>query len=67
MICLLAHLQQSMIYDKQGYLEIMRLPTISGRSRWTNQMGYIQSEKKNQAFIVDNKLGITDVINTIII
>ena len=65
-ICLLAHLHQSMIYEKQGYLEIMRLPTMSGWSRWSNDMGYLQTEKKNQSFIINDELGITDVINTII-
>lgn len=65
-ICMLAHLHQDMIYDKQGYLEIMRLPTISGWSRWTNVMGYIQTEKKNQSFIINENLGILDTINTII-
>jgi uncharacterized membrane protein YkoI len=67
MIWMLAHLHQQMNYEKQGYLEIMRLPTISGWSRWTNQMGYIQSEKKNKSFIINEELGITDEINTIII
>jgi hypothetical protein len=65
-IFMLAHLHQSMIYEKQGYLEILRLPTISGWSRWTNSMGYVQTEKKNQAFIISGKNGITDIINTII-
>lgn len=65
-ICLLAHLHKAMIYDKEGYLEIYRLPTISGWSRWTNSMGYVQTEKKNQSFVINSKLGITDVINTIL-
>lgn len=65
-ICMLAHLHQAMAYEKQGYLEIMRLPTLSGWSRWSNQMGYIQSEKKNQSFIINRDNGISDVLNTII-
>lgn len=64
--CMLAHLHTAMQYEKQGYLEIMRLPTISGHSRWTNQMGYVQTEKRNQAFIINGKLGMTDILNTII-
>lgn len=67
MIWMLAHLHQQMIYDKQGYLEIMRLPTISGWSRWTNSMGYIQSDKKNKAFIINSDQGIIDELNTVII
>jgi hypothetical protein len=66
MIWILAHLHKQMIYDKQGYLEIKRLPTISGWSRWSNNNGYVQSDKKNQAFIINKDLGITNVINTVI-
>ena len=65
-VLLLAHLHQSMIYEKQGYLEVLRLPTISGFSRWSNDKGYVQTEKKNQSFVVDSKLGITDIINTVL-
>jgi len=66
MICILGHLHQGMIYEKQGYLEVMRLPTLSGYSRWSLEKGYIQTEKRNQTFIINDELGITDVINTII-
>ena len=65
-ICMLAHLHQAMVYEKQGYLEIWRLPTVSGYSRWSNNNGYIQSEKKNQSFIIDTENGISDLINTIL-
>ncbi len=67
MICLLAHKHQAMQYEKQGYLEIYRLPTISGLSMWSVGKGFVQAEKKNQSFIINNKLGITDIINTIIL
>ena len=66
-ILMLAHLHQAMVYEKQGYLEILRLPCVSGWSRWSNEKGYIQSEKKNQSFIIDSKLGITDILNTVIV
>jgi len=65
-ICLIAHLHQAMVYEKQGYLEIWRLPCISGWSRWSNNQGYIQSEKKNQCFVVNGELGIMDILNTVI-
>ena len=67
MIWLLAHLHQQMIYDKKGHLETFRLPTISGWSRWSNNMGYVQSEKKNKSFIIDSNLGIIDEMNTVIV
>lgn len=66
MICMLAHLHQSMVYEKQGYLEVLRLPTISGQSRWSNEKGYIQSDRKNKSFIIDGGLGIIDEMNTIL-
>jgi hypothetical protein len=65
-ICMLAHLHQAMEYEKQGYLEVLRLPTVSGWSRWSNNMGYIQSESKNQSFIIHKWLGITDILNTVL-
>ena len=65
-ISMLAHLHQEMEYAKQGYLEVRRLPTISGWSRWSNNSGYVQSEKKNQAFIIHKDKGITDILNTVL-
>ena len=62
-IWFLAHLHQQMIYDKQGYLEIIRLPTFAGWSRWTNKEGYVQSDKKCKCFIVNKSDGITEEIN----
>lgn len=66
MFCMLAHLHKEMVYDKKGYLEIMRLPTISGWSRWSNNQGYVLAEKKNQSFIIDSKKGIVDVLYTVL-
>ena len=66
MIWMLAHLHQSMVYEKQGHMEVYRLPTVSGWSRWSNGMGYVQTEKKNQSFIISGELGITDTLNTVI-
>jgi len=66
MYCILAHLHTAMTYEKQGYLEIYRLPTISGWSRWTNEKGYQQSEKKTQCFVFDEENGITDVMNIVV-
>lgn len=65
-IFMLAHLHQAMIYEKQGMLEVLRLPTISGYSRWTNTQGYVQTERKNQAFVIDYNYGIKETQNTIL-
>jgi len=63
---LLGHLHTGMVYEKQGYVEIYRLPTISGWSRWTNDTGYVQTEKKTQCFIVDKDNGIENILNIIV-
>lgn len=66
MIWFLGHLHTQMAYSKKGYVEVLRLPTISGWSRWSNQQGYVQTERKNQAFIIDADTGIKTTINTVI-
>lgn len=59
-MCMLAHLHTGMQYEKQGELEIMRLPTFSGWSRWTKTKGYVSSEKRCDIYIVDKDKGIVD-------
>lgn len=66
MIWMLGHLHTQMAYSKKGYVEVLRLPTVSGWSRWSNQQGFVQTERKNQAFIIDGDTGIKTTINTII-
>lgn len=66
MIWFLGHLHTQMAYSKKGYVEIFRLPTVSGTSRWANQQGYSQTERKNQCFIIDSEIGIKNTINTVI-
>lgn len=65
MIWFLGHLHSQMAYSKKGYVETLRLPTISGWSRWSNQQGFTQTEHKNQAFIIDAHTGIKTTINTV--
>jgi hypothetical protein len=55
-----------MIYEKQGFVEIYRLPTISGWSRWSTESGYVQTEKKTQCFIVDKENGIENILNIVV-
>ena len=66
MIWFLGHLHTQMAYSKKGYVEILRLPTVSGWSRWSSQQGYTQTDRRNQAFIIDSKTGIKTTINTVI-
>jgi hypothetical protein len=63
---LLAHLHTEMQYQKSGLLEVYRLPTISGYSRWSNEKAFIQTEKKTQCFIVDSENGFLDVMYIIV-
>jgi hypothetical protein len=59
----LAHLHTAMQYEKQGLLEIYRLPTFSGTSRWSKNSGFVSVDKRTQCFIVDAENGITDIMN----
>lgn len=63
---ILGHLHTGMVYEKQGHLEIYRLPTISGWSRWTTESGFVQTEKKTQCFVVDKENGISDIWNIVV-
>jgi hypothetical protein len=59
-VFILAHLHKQMKYESQGHLELYRVPTISGYSRWSNDMTYIGIEKKTQCFIFDAEDGVID-------
>lgn len=59
-MCILAHKHQSMQYERMGELEMFRLPTISGWSRWANGKGYHHCEKRADIYIIDKNNGITD-------
>jgi hypothetical protein len=59
----LGHLHTAMQYEKQGLLEIYRLPTFSGTSRWSKNSGFVSVDKRTQCFIVDAENGITDIMN----
>lgn len=56
---ILGHLHNEMKYEKVGNIEIYRLPTCSGWSRWANTMGY-RNNYLNQSFLVDPEWGIID-------
>lgn len=63
-IYLLAHLHHEECIDIGG-TDVRRLPTVSGKSRWTYEKGY-NSIRKCQSFILDSEFGITDILYTII-
>ncbi len=62
----ISHLHHECVKDDFG-VDIRRLPTISGRSYWTNRCGFVGTKKQSQAFIFNVDRGLTEIINTIIL
>ena len=65
-ILILAHLHQEMKYKQQGMLEIMRLPTFSGWSRWGSMNQYTSSDFRGKCLLMDKKYGIKDELTTFV-
>jgi hypothetical protein len=65
-IWLLGHLHKAMQYEQRGVMEIYRLPTVSGNSRWSAEKHYVQSEKRTQLFVVDENDGVLDIMNIVV-
>ncbi len=65
-VWILGHLHRAMIYEQKGIMEVYRIPTVSGNSRWASEKHYVQSDKRTQFFIVDENDGILDVMNVIV-
>lgn len=59
---MISHLHHEIVKDDYG-VDIRRLPTISGRSYWTNKCGFVGTKKQGQAFIFNEDEGLTDLIN----
>lgn len=62
----LAHLHTEMQYQKSGMMEMYRVPTISGYSRWSNDKAFVNIEKKTQCFIIDEEHGVLDTMYIIV-
>ena len=65
-VWLLGHLHRQMQYERQGVLEIYRIPAVSGNSRWASEKHYVQPDRRSQVFIIDQEDGITDVMNIVV-
>lgn len=65
-VWLLGHLHRAMQYERQGVLEIYRIPAVSGNSRWASEKHYVQPDRRSQLFIIDPEDGITDVMNIVV-
>ncbi len=59
---MISHLHHEIVKDDYG-VDIRRLPTISGRSYWTNKCGFVGTKKQGQAFIFNENEGLVDLIN----
>ena len=61
-VWLLAHLHTEMQYERKGLVEMYRLPTFSGYSRWSNGQGFVTLEHKTQCFVLDAECGVSDTM-----
>lgn len=61
----LQHLHSESVLLEENNIRIQRLPTISAKSKWTNDGGY-NSKRQCKSFIYDLEDGLTDVLYTYI-
>lgn len=59
----LQHLHSEMILLEENNIRIQRLPTISGRSKWTNDSGFL-SKRQCKSFVFDKTEGLIDILYT---
>lgn len=59
----LQHLHSEQVLVENNNIRIQRLPTISAKSKWTNDNGY-NSKRQCKTFIFDKEDGLTDVLYT---
>jgi hypothetical protein len=59
----LQHLHTEQVLLEDNNIRIQRLPTISGRSKWSSDKGY-SSKRQCKSFVFDSDDGLTDVLYT---
>ena len=59
----LQHLHTEQVLLEDNNIRIQRLPTISGRSKWSSDKGY-SSKRQCKSFVFDADDGLTDVLYT---
>lgn len=59
----LQHLHTEQVLMEDNNIRIQRLPTISGKSKWSSDKGY-NSKRQCKTFIFDKEDGLTDVLYT---
>ena len=59
----LQHLHTEQVLMEENNMRIQRLPTISGRSKWSSDKGY-GSKRQCKAFVFDYMDGLRDVLYT---
>jgi DNA-directed RNA polymerase subunit RPC12/RpoP len=58
----IAHLHHEEV-NEVGSVTVRRLPILSGDSAWSNEMGYVGSLPRSQAFVFDSEKGLEQIIN----
>jgi len=61
----LQHLHTEQVLIEDNNIRIQRLPTISGRSKWSADQGY-NSRRQCKSFIFDAEEGLKDILYTTI-
>lgn len=59
----LQHMHTEQVLIEDNNIRIQRLPTISGRSKWSSDQGY-GSKRQCKSFVFDKEDGLTDVLYT---
>jgi len=59
----LQHLHTEQVLMEDNNIRIQRLPTISGKSKWSSDKGY-NSKRQCKTFIFDKEDGLTDILYT---
>ena len=59
----LQHLHTEQVLSEDNNIRIQRLPTISGRSKWSSDKGY-SYKRQCKSFVFDSEDGLTDVLYT---
>jgi UDP-2,3-diacylglucosamine pyrophosphatase LpxH len=59
----LQHLHTEQVLIEDNNIRIQRLPTISGKSKWSSDKGY-NSKRQCKTFVFDKEDGLTDVLYT---
>jgi hypothetical protein len=58
----LGHLHSEQVYEYSGFIQ-RRISSITATDDWHNEMGYVQTIRKAQAFLWHKENGLKHIIN----